>query len=193
MSTPVVTSKWAGSFDCDFCKRKRLVGSAFSNKALDKYRKNGNPLKCKQCVAELEAKERAVAAAKKTNSNQDKEGSDETKLCTCASCKKSLSSSHYNRNQLAKGEGKSRCRSCVEKAIANEAKQTKDAKEAKIENAKERVRLAEQKGNFAELVKAEAELSALEAEIVTGLKPKILRGRKARGGTTGRGRGRGIK
>lgn len=31
MSTPVVTDKWAGNFDCSGpCRRKRLVGSEFS-------------------------------------------------------------------------------------------------------------------------------------------------------------------
>jgi hypothetical protein len=32
MSTPVVTDKWAGNLDCDFCRRKRLMGEEFSNK-----------------------------------------------------------------------------------------------------------------------------------------------------------------
>ena len=41
-------------------------------------------------------------------------------------------------------------------------------------------------------VKAEAELSALEAEIVTGLKPvKMGRGKSGRGYSRSRGRGRG--
>jgi hypothetical protein len=32
MSTPVITDRWAGNFDCDFCRRKRLVGEEFSKK-----------------------------------------------------------------------------------------------------------------------------------------------------------------
>lgn len=32
MSTPVVTDKWAGTFDCGTCKRKRLVAAEFSKK-----------------------------------------------------------------------------------------------------------------------------------------------------------------
>lgn len=32
MSTPVTTDRWAGQFDCDFCRRKRLVGDEFSKK-----------------------------------------------------------------------------------------------------------------------------------------------------------------
>lgn len=32
MCTPVVTSTWAGNFDCSICRRKRLVGDEFSKK-----------------------------------------------------------------------------------------------------------------------------------------------------------------
>ena len=32
MSTPVVTNTWAGNFDCNFCRRKRLMGEEFSKK-----------------------------------------------------------------------------------------------------------------------------------------------------------------
>lgn len=211
MSTPVVTNKWAGNYDCTICRRKRLVGSEFSKKNLDKYRKsNGtHPLKCKTCVADQESKERALAASKCAASTTHDSGSQNNKSnssantspVTCASCKEKLAPSLYNRNQLSKGEGKARCRKCVETAIAEEAKQMKQGKDDKIEKAKEKVRLAKIKGNVAETVKAEAELSALEAEIVTGLKPVVLgrrgkgrssysRGRGGRGGGGGRGHSR---
>jgi hypothetical protein len=202
MSRPVVTDKWAGNYDCSICRRKRLVGSEFSKKSLDKYRKsNGtHPLKCKKCVAETESKERGLAASKReasagSSSLKNNNGSDADVPVTCGSCKKKLLPSFYNKNQLSKGEGKGRCRSCVEDSIANEAKSLKDAKEDKIARAKEKVRLAEKRGNVAATVKAEAELAALEAEIVTGLKPVVLgRGKKgySRGGGRG-GRGRGTR
>lgn len=32
MSTPVVTEKWAGQFDCSVCRRKRLMAEEFSKK-----------------------------------------------------------------------------------------------------------------------------------------------------------------
>ena len=32
MSTPVVTSSWAGNFDCSVCHRKRLMAEEFSKK-----------------------------------------------------------------------------------------------------------------------------------------------------------------
>lgn len=167
----------------------------FIRKSLDKYRKsNGtHPLKCKNCVAEQETKERALAAAKMQSLDNETFDStnDENQASNpveCASCKKQLSSSFYNKSQLSKGEGKARCRSCVEEAIANEAKQLKGAREQKIEEAKERVRIATERGNIAAKVKAEAELSALEAETVTGLKPVVLgRGKIGRGFSSGRG------
>ncbi len=151
MSTPVVTDKWAGNFDCSICRRKRLVGSEFSKKALEKYRKSGHPLKCKTCVTEQERKERALAASKreaaasisnKSKANSDGDEKSDGVPVTCASCKQKLLPSFYNRNQLSKGEGKARCRSCVEEAIANEAKHSKESKDQKIAKAKEKVRLA---------------------------------------------------
>eukprot|EP01079_Euglenida_sp_SAG-EU17-18_P005757 gene5757-5690_t len=39
---------WAGNFDCTECGRKRLLGSAFSGKSLEKRRIDPKaPLKCK--------------------------------------------------------------------------------------------------------------------------------------------------
>lgn len=206
MSRPVTTDKWAGNYDCSVCRRKRLVGAEFSKKMLEKYRKNSShKLKCKNCVAEQETKERELAAAKREleglsiggvkNSGSSNTGKNvnEGELVQCSACKKEIPSSAYNKSQLSKGEGKARCRSCVEKSIADEAKQEKEAKAEKLAKAKERVRVAQEKGKVAEIVKAEAELCALEAEIVTGLKPKVIGRGKGRGGRGGRAfsRGRG--
>ena len=56
------SSQWSGNFDCTGpCKRKRLVGEEFSKKALEKYRRDGKALKCKQCVAAAEAAKRKAA------------------------------------------------------------------------------------------------------------------------------------
>ncbi len=168
-------------------------------KSLEKYRKSNftHPLKCKQCVSEQESKERALAASKASASNASEKNSNEeiSSPITCNTCNKSLEPSFYNRNQLSKGEGKARCRSCVDEAIAKESLNSKEQKEEKLVKAREKVRLSHERGNVVEKVKAEAELSALEAEIVTGLKPVVLgRGRsgrftRARGNNRG-GRGR---
>ena len=132
MSTPVVTDKWAGNFDCSICRRKRLVGSEFSSKALEKYRKSGSALKCKKCVSEQETKEREAAAKRRASLETSGTGSSCNESYTCASCKKSLPQADFNRNQLAKKE-KARCRKCVEKAIQNEEAGRKSSREVKIE------------------------------------------------------------
>ncbi|CAB9523653.1 expressed unknown protein [Seminavis robusta] len=196
MSTPVVTDKWAGNFDCDFCRRKRLVGEEFSKKArmlhaLEKYRKNGGKLKCKQCVQEQEEKERQAAAAKRsTNANATSEG----ETLACKSCTKELDASQFNKNQWNKGAGKARCRSCVEKALEEEKQQQASSQATKLQAAKDKVAQAEASGNAQAILKAESELAALEAEKVTGLKPVKMSSRAGGGrgrGRGGRGRGRG--
>jgi hypothetical protein len=150
-------------------------------KALERHRKTGGPLRCKKCVAEAEEKERNVAASSKSVAN------DETRKC--AKCDESLKADAFNKNQWNKGEGKARCRSCVEQSLVEEAAQQKESKSAAIQKAKDDVEAAKKSGNAQAILKAESVLSALEAEKVTGLKPvKMGRGR---GRGSGRGRGRG--
>lgn len=143
-------------------------------------------MKCKKCVAENEEVERAAAAAKKPACA----ASDETRQC--AKCSKQLTSDAFNKNQWNKGEGKARCRSCVEKSLAEEAAQQKQSKRDKIQKARDDVERAKVSGNAQDVLKAESVLSALEAEKVTGLKPvKMGRGRGRGRGSAGRsGRGR---
>mmetsp|Transcript_4226 Transcript_4226/g.8593 ORF Transcript_4226/g.8593 Transcript_4226/m.8593 type:complete len:201 (-) Transcript_4226:202-804(-) len=196
MSTPVVTSTWAGNFDCDFCRRKRLMGEEFSKKALEKYRKTGGPLKCKQCVQAAEtaereaaAKKRATAASASNNSSGavaaagNSDHSAETRVC--AKCQVSLTFDQYNKNQWNKGPGQSKCRPCVEASLAAEQAQQAQGKADNLAAAKERLAAAT---TMAERVAAESEVAALEAQQVTGLQPVRLG--KGRGGR-GRGRGRG--
>lgn len=184
MATPVVTDKWAGNFDCSICRRKRLIGSEFSKKALERYRKSGGPLKCKTCTAAQEEKERE-AAARKIELDVSSEPKDPV---ICASCKKSLDPSQFNRNQLSKKE-KARCRECVENAILQEEKNRKSCTDEKLSSLRSKVEQMKVSGNIAGLVQAESELSAMEAERVTGLKPQVL-GRGGRGRYRGRGRGK---
>ena len=210
MSTPVVTNQWAGNFDCEGpCRRKRLMAEEFSNKALEKYRKQirqpqGKPmiLRCKQCVAEAERLEREAAAKKKeaqqtTSRPADDSNGKEEESRECAACSKVLPHSTFNRNQWSKGDGKSRCRQCVEESIQNEAQQQSQSRSDQIVAAKEKVEQAKKSGSASAILAAESELAALEAEKVTGLKPVRMAaggrgGNKApwkRGGGSGRGRG----
>jgi hypothetical protein len=200
MSTPVVASTWAGTFDCGTCRRKRLMGEEFSKKALERHRRDGAPLKCKKCVAATEEAERDAAAARRNNQPASKDGNssaaaaaaaDDDEPRTCAGkCAKVLPKSAFNRNQWSKGDGKSRCRACVEQAVKDESAQQTKSKEDKIAAARTKVEQANATGNAQKMVAAESELAALEAEKVTGLKPvKLGRGRGRGGGGRGRGRG----
>jgi hypothetical protein len=156
-------------------------------------------LKCKTCVAAAEAKEREAAAARRKeqppsqSSSANAAAEDEEKR-ECTACQQELSLSAYNRNQWSKGPGKSRCRSCVETSVEAEATQHDQSKADAIKQARADLEKAElTPGDTLGIVKAAAKLSALEAELVTGLKPKIIR-RPMRGGRSGRSSsGRGSK
>lgn len=176
------------------------MGEEFSKSALDRYRKTGQPLKCKQCVAAAEKAERDAAASMRSTTDANAEYGDhnpaqeEVRQCAGA-CRQQLPQSSFNRNQWGKGEGKSRCRSCVEQCLQDEHAQQTQSKQDKIDTVRAKVeKLKSQPSSKAsEIVAAESELAALEAEKVTGLKPIRLgsgRGR-GRGRSGGGGRGRG--
>lgn len=129
-----------------------------------------------------------MAAAKRAASTDASTESTETRVCVI--CTKDLEYGAYNKNQWNKGEGKSKCRSCVEKALTDEASQQKASKEEKLLEARRQVKLATESGNQQAILKAESVLAALEAEKVTGLKP-VRMGRGGRG--RGRGGGRGLR
>ena len=157
----------------------------------------------KNCVTgrrgeEAEARRKQKMAA----SSGSKEGSGEEEVRQCAgSCQKQLPQSSFNRNQWGKGEGKSRCRTCVEQSLEDEKNQQSQTKSDKIDVARAKVeKLKKTPGTKPQdIVAAESELAALEAEKVTGLKPIRLgggrggrgRGRGRSGGAGGRGRGGG--
>lgn len=154
--------------------------------ALERHRTTGAVLKCKTCTSTQEEKERVAAAAKAgTNTN----GNDET--FKCASCKESLPLARFNRNQLSKKD-KARCRKCVENAVQEEERNRKSSKHDKLEEIKTKIKEMDSKGNVQERLKYESQLSALEAEHVTGLKPIVMgAGRGSWRNRGGRGGGRG--
>lgn len=155
------------------------MGEEFSNKALERHRKDGKPLKCKLCVAAEEKDEREKAAKRKA----DDHNRDETRKCA-GKCAQVLPKASFNRNQYSKGEGKSRCRECVEQAVKEESAIQAKSKEEKITAARKKLEDANRSGSKQKILAAESELAALEAEKVTGLKPMKL-------SSAGRGRGRG--
>eukprot|EP00980_Cylindrotheca_fusiformis_P029098 scaffold22716_cov82-Cylindrotheca_fusiformis.AAC.4 len=210
MSTPVVTDKWTGNFDCNGpCRRKRLMANEFSKKAIQNYHRRQQQqnnerfiLRCKQCVAAAEQAERDASAEQSRRRKQQQQQQqveapatagekEETRKCA-GKCSKILIQSEFNRNQWAKGNGKSRCRTCVEESIRDETIQQSQAKETKLKAARDKVQSIRSSSTTPPqaILAAESELAALEAEQVTGLKPIKM----SRGGGRGRGgRGRGIR
>jgi hypothetical protein len=179
-----------------------LILYVLLSKALERYSKTGSALKCKSCTAAQEERERLAAAAKQasrasaavttTLSSSEIGGAEQDVVLNimCCSCKKSLSASDFNRNQLAKRD-KARCRNCVQKSIDEEEQNRNSCREQKIHDLQEKLELMNVKGDIKGRLKYESELSALEAEHVTGLKPMVL-GKGGRGSwrrrTAGRGR-----
>ena len=146
-------------------------------------------------AAERVEREQAQQQARRRNNNQksnnnfladtknsDDDDDDERRKCA-GYCGNELPQSSFNRNQWSKGDGKSRCGACVDRAVKEEAAQQTKSREDKLASAKKQVEEAEKSGNSMKILAATSMLAALEAERVTGLKPVKL--------SSGRGRGRG--
>ena len=154
-------------------------------------------MRCKQCTAKQEQEKRAAKAGTTSSNNNEDSNDNDNETRTCAGpCHRVLKKDAYNRNQWSKPVGKSRCRECVEKAIQEESNQQKNSKDDKIESLRKKIanlRLSKT-STPQQIVAAESELAAIEAEKVTGLKPIRLGGRgRGRGARSryGAGRGRG--
>ena len=145
-------------------------------------------MRCKECVEKAESQERQAAEEKRKIAKEMSTGAnenEETHLCS-GMCKQTLPISSFNRNQLSKKE-KARCQKCVEKAIEKEKKSNEEKITKEIAQAKEDVKKAEQGGNAIAMLKATNHLAALESQLVTGIKPKVL-GRGKSKAMRGRGR-----
>ena len=190
-------SDWAGNFDCSECGRKRLTAQDFSKAQAEKFRKDEKfKMTCKNCVSAKQEKERADAAARVADAGPKgtlAAGDDAEHVCS--SCNVPRPASAYTRNQILKGPTKQRCSECVAKAEAAATAASGaggEAHQEKLKEARAAAAKAEASGSAAEKLKASSQVAALEAELVTGLKPIKLgstRGR-GRGGGSWRGRGR---
>ena len=202
------TMSWASEFNCAGpCGRKRLIAANFSNKMLDKARRDEHaPIRCKECVEAAAAEERAVAAAKQAakasvaetlpaapvptdgpNALPPPPPPPPTEQHVCSACGKTLAAEAFNRTQLAKGVGKQRCRECVEQAEKQAVASSDTQREASLAEARAALKEAEATGSAAQVLKASTTLAALEAQKVTGLKPVVLgRGRGSWRGRSGR-------
>ena len=163
---------WAGQLECSSgeCKGRNLLASEFSKTALDNHRRYGKKLKCKKCVQVAAEKERMIAAASTDN------------ICClntvheCSSCKKTLLVTAFTKNQLNKGLGVQRCHACVETAENCIAKEPDIHK--RLEESKAVMQKAEKSGTVLDRLFASSAISALEAELVTGVKPRRLSKKK---------------
>ena len=187
---------------------------------LERYRKHGDDglLKCKRCVHETQETERAVAEAKQQQQHQQlavavaktttkgskddttkeqqqrQQQDDDEETRICAGCQQTIAMAWFNKNQWNKGAGKSKCRPCVDSAVALETTKQEEPKQERLQAAKRNVTVAQSSNNVLAILKAESELAALEAEFVTGLKPVKMSGRGGgsyRSGSHGSGHGRG--
>jgi hypothetical protein len=105
-------------------------------------------------------------------------------LHECSKCKELKRETEFARSQLRnKGPGKQKCSKCASEADAIANPKGEDVKKL-LEEAREASRIAKAT-NAPDKLKIFAREAALEAQAVTGLKPKKI------GGGGGRGRGRG--
>ena len=120
----------------------------------------------------------------------DGKRNDDGGLFECSVCKQHKAASDFARSQLRnKGPGKQKCTKCASEADAKANPKKADVKTL-LEEAREASRKAELT-NAPDKLKIFAREAALEAEAVTGLKPKKIGGRgrgRGRGRETGRGR-----
>ena len=203
------SASWAGEFDCSVCRRKRLIAAEFSGNQIKQYRAKPNfKMKCKKCVASEAEKERAAAtaasdaaasiAAIALHGNAEPSAgaaaSEEGEAFACSVCKKTLGCSLFTNNQLNKARRgqPAKCKPCAEGADAANALggSSAEAKQQRLVELRAAAKKAEATGSNAEKLKAAAAVCAAEAELVTGIKPKVIgKGRKGPGGRGGKGKG----
>lgn len=169
------------------------MAAEFSRNSMDGFRRQNKPLRCKECIskaqqAEIISRVEIVSHScfdlspkeKEDDESSSKIGKEErSERVQCSQCFLELHFDAFNKTQLRKGENKRRCKDCVTLAGTAEKTAVTYAKAAKMKAAQERVANAEKCGSAAEQLQAAAALSALQAEMVTGLKPvKLLRMKK---------------
>lgn len=175
-------TQWHGAYDCKDCGRKRLPAVEFSNKMVQRARAGDTKVSCKKCAAERLERERLDAEAKR---NDASEGTSSSSTHVCAACGATKPASAFSRAQLNNKGADARCSACVRDAEARDAKDAKESVEKRLKEARAASAVAEATNAMGKLG-VFAKEAALEAELVTGLKPQRIGGR----GRGGRGRGR---
>ena len=187
VETDLHPTSWHGAFSCSVCARKRLPACEFSQAQVKKKRANENAsLVCLRCSEREE--EETIKTMAGLKMDEENKGSA---LHECAKCKELKPETEFARSQLRnKGPGKQKCSKCAIEADAIANPKGEDVKKL-LEEAREQSRKAELT-NAPDKLKIFAREAALEAQAVTGLKPKKIGGGRGRGrgGRIGGGRGR---
>lgn len=186
----MASQNWAGDFDCGDCRQKRLTAASFSKSMANRKRADPSaPLRCLECVAKRAEEERAVAVAKSraTDISDDVDHSSSVEYLRCSACNRDLTPTAFSAKQRRKETG-ARCSECITKAEAAERAKLSQASKEELCTA-QKASSAAKGGSAVERLMASANETAVEASIVTGLKPvKLGRGR---GSWRARARGRG--
>ncbi|CAL6396365.1 unnamed protein product [Bathycoccus prasinos] len=187
VETNLHPTSWHGAFSCSVCARKRLPACEFSQAQVKKKRANENAsLVCLRCSEREE--EETIKTMAGLKMDEENKGSA---LHECSKCKELKPETEFARSQLRnKGPGKQKCSKCASEADAIANPKGEDVKKL-LEEAREQSRKAELT-NAPDKLKIFAREAALEAQAVTGLKPKKIGGGRGRGrgGRIGGGRGR---
>ena len=187
VETNLNPTSWHGAFSCSVCARKRLPACEFSQAQVKKKRANENAsLVCLRCSEREE--EETIKTMAGLKMDEENKGSA---LHECSKCKELKPETEFARSQLRnKGPGKQKCSKCASEADAIANPKGEDVKKL-LEEAREQSRKAELT-NAPDKLKIFAREAALEAQAVTGLKPKKIGGGRGRGrgGRIGGGRGR---
>ena len=187
VETNLHPTSWHGAFSCSVCARKRLPACEFSQAQVKKKRANENAsLVCLRCSEREE--EETIKTMAGLKMDEENKGSA---LHECSKCKELKPETEFARSQLRnKGPGKQKCSKCASEADVIANPKGEDVKKL-LEEAREQSRKAELT-NAPDKLKIFAREAALEAQAVTGLKPKKIGGGRGRGrgGRIGGGRGR---
>ena len=187
VETDLPPTSWHGAFSCSVCARKRLPACEFSQAQVKKKRANENAsLVCLRCSEREE--EETIKTMAGLKMDEENKGSA---LHECSKCKELKPETEFARSQLRnKGPGKQKCSKCASEADVIANPKGEDVKKL-LEEAREQSRKAELT-NAPDKLKIFAREAALEAQAVTGLKPKKIGGGRGRGrgGRIGGGRGR---
>ena len=142
-------------------------------------------IRCKKCTASAAEAERALAA--ETAKLRVAEDGNTVATHECAVCKALKPADAFSRAQLNnKGPGKQRCRECCDAAEAEASASASASVDQRLAAARAASKKAEAT-DASDKLAVFAREAALEAELVTGLKPQRVGGRGR--GRGGRGRG----